>query len=386
MGPIQYPCHIFISADILYYSFPQLKTLVGVRGSYRGHALKWNSTEELHHYEIIFTIHIVILNIFIFCSSIVSLNSLYQKLYNNIVGKTNPGYSLFWAIVVLSVAWNVAPSWLVLSKYDNKVYCSLAVMIPLQLIIALLVKKKCKFPIPGVKATSHTMQCDGEVRSLTKPLFACYRCLLSHVIQVLSLWSVLVTFTFIMHYLTSVILSLYMDPLNSLVKIVFVKAVAVCFIIITGLLFAIDVISCKCTSRALMQNIGSLLSIVAILSLFPLVFFLVFMIGGIIFNDSSESGSWKAILTLIPSAALLYASWFSHGLLFPKGLTDPGDATKEIVHDLEGNTAPPLNPVHTQVAMNEATPLLPHRQGDNNMRSRPTASLELSSDKKPMDA
>lgn len=372
--------------------YSQLKAFADAQGapsissSYRGHAIKWsNSNQELHHYEIIFTIHIVILNIFIFCCSIVSSNSLYQKLYKNIAGKTNPGYSFFWSIVILSVAWNVAPSWLVLSKYDNKVYCSLAVMIPLQLIIALLVKKKCNFPIPGVKSTSHSVQCVGSDHSLTKALFSCYRCWLSHVVQVLSLWSVLITFTFIMHYMTSIILSLYMDPLNSLVKIVFVKAVVVCFIIAVALLFAIDVFSCKCTNTALKRNIGSFLSVLTIVSLLPLVFFLVFMIGGIIFNDLPESSSWKAIFTLIPSGALLYASWFSHGMLFPKGLTDPGDATKEIAHDLEGDTAPPPNPVHTQVAMNEATPLLPHPQGDDGVRSRVTVSLESSSDIKPVD-
>ena len=354
-----------------------------VSNSFRGHALKWNRKgQELKHYEVIFVIHIIILNIFIFCCSVVTSNSLYQKLYNNIKGKTNPGYSFFWAIVILSVAWNVAPSWLVFSKYDNKVYCSLAVMIPLQLIVAMLIKKKCAFPVPGIKSTCHSAKCVDEAYSFSRAIFACYRCLISHVVQVLALWSLLITFTFIMHYLTSVIISLYLDPLNSLVKLLFVKAVAVSCIIAVALLFAVDVVKFKLSTDALKQNIGTLFSLVTILSILPLLFFLIFMIGGSIFNNLPDSNSWKAIFTLFPSAALLYASWFSHGILFPKGLTDPHNATEEIAHDLEGGNSPPPNPAHTQVPMNEATPLLPRPQDDTEVHSK-AASMESS---KTLDA
>lgn len=365
----------------------QLKAFADAQGKpkpssdYRGHALDWsNSKKALEHYDIVFTIHIVLLNIFIFCSSLVSSNSLYQKLYSNVAGKKNPGYSFFWAIVILSILWNIAPSWLVLSRYDNKVYCSLAVMIPLQLLVALLVKKKCTFPIPGLKPST---QCVDDTHSLNTSVCASYRFWLSHIIQVISLWSLFITYTFIMHYLTSVVLALYIDPLNSLVKIVFVKAVIVSFIIAIALLFAVDVVSCQCSANALTKTFGSLLSVLTILCLLPLVVFLVFMIGGIIFNDLPSSNSWKAIFSLIPSGALLYASWFSHGMLFPKGLTDPKNAANEIVHDLEGSTAQPANPAHTQVTMDEATPLLPRSQGEENARSRMTASGTSNGEKKP---
>lgn len=359
-----------------------------VSSSYRGNALKWNcSKEELDHYDIVLTLHILFLNIFILSCSLASSNYLYQKLYKNIEGKTNPGYSLFWAIVILSVVWNVGPSWLVLSHIGNKLYISLAIVVPLQFIVALLVSKKFNFPIPGFR-TLHSAHCtDVDVHSLSKTIFLNYRCALSHIIQVLSIWSLLITFTFVMHYTTSVILSLYMDPLNSLVKLVFVKAVILSFVINIALIFAVDVISLKCSLAALKQNMGTCVSVLVIVSLLPLLSFLMFVIGGIIFNESPGSNSWKAIFTLIPSATLLYASWFSHGLLFPKGLTDPGDATKEIAHDLEGSTAKPSNnnPTHTQVTMDEATPLLPHPQDgrqSGSVRSRVTTSLE-SSDEKP---
>lgn len=314
-----------------------------------------------------------------------SSNNLYQKLYKNIKGRANPGYSFFWAIVLLSVVWNIGPSWLIVSKPDNyKLYVSLAVLIPLQFVVAVFVKKRIIFPIPGLNNDAgHTMACADNIHSLSnlKAILSCFQCMLSHIIQVLSIWALLITFTFIMHYATSIILSLYLDPLNALVKIVFVKAVLVCFIINVGLLFAVDRVSCECTIKALKQNVGSCLSVLTLLSLFPILFFLVFMIGGIVFNDLPQSGSWKAVFTIIPSATLLYASWFSHGILFPKGITDKGDPAKEIVHDLEGNTSSPTtagtNSVHTQI---EATPLLshPHNGGQSDsVHSRTAAKTEI---------
>lgn len=363
--------------------------------SYKGYALNWSSSEkQLNKYEIVFIVYITFLNIFIFCSSLASSNALYQKLYKNIKGKNNPGYSFFWALVILSVAWNVAPSWLVLSKYDNKVYASLAIVIPLQFVVAVLVRKRSDFPIPGLwYITKHAKQCTDDVHSIHRVVFRCTGCVLSHIVQVLSIWSLLVTFTFFMHYLTSVVVSLYLDPLNSLVKILFVKVVAVSFTISIALLFAMDVYTFKCSRSAMRNNVLSFLSIVTVLSLLPILSFFMFMIGGIIFNEDPQSGTWKSIFTLLPSALLLYGSWFSHGLLFPKGVTEKGNPVKEIEHDLEGDTprsaSPPAdvastrNSAHTQISMNEApastrnkqipmneaTPLLAHPHDDDTSAS-----------------
>lgn len=350
-------------------AFADAQGIPEVNNDYRGHSLNWNDSQDFQ-YNIIFTVYIVILNIFIFFFSLGSSNYFYKKLYKNIQGKKNPGYSLFWAIVVLSVIWNVGPSWLVLMKYDYRIYCSLAVMVPLQLMITILIKKKSTFPIPGLASENHSVLCVDEIRSISREILSCVLCVRNHIIQVLSIWSLLITFTFLMHYMTSIVLSLYINPLDSLVKILFIKAVVVCFIIDLALLFAVDVFKCACTQDALKKNFASIVAIVTVVSFLSILIFVFFMIGGVVFNELSQNNnnnSWKAIFSMVPSALLLYASWFSHGLLFPKGLTDPGHPINEITHDLEGDTthstAPATgssNGTHTQISMGEATPLLTH--------------------------
>ena len=372
------PCHVL-----------QLKAISDANGtskassSYRGYALNWNDwKKKLDRYGIVFIIHIIILNIFIFTSALSSSNLLYQKLYTNIKGKTNPGYSFYWAIVFLSIVWNVAPSWLVLSKHDNKVYISLGVLIPLQFFVALIVKKKKDFPIPGTWfKNKHTAHCVDDIHSMSHVLIKCYRCALSHVVQVLSIWSILVTFTFGMHYLTPIIVSLYLDPLNSIVKIVFVKAVIVCLIISLALLFAVDTVSKANTS---LQNASAIVSVLTILSVLPILCFVVFMIGGVIFNDSPENNTWKSIFTILPSALLLYGSWYGHGVLFPKGVTDTGNPVRVIENGLEGDHTQP--PTSVNAAAHEATPLLPHPSGgDSPALTTSIHSGSFHADDKPAD-
>jgi hypothetical protein len=290
-------------------------------------------------------VHIVLLNIFIITSALASSDILYQRLYLNIKGKANPGYAFFWAIVFLSVVWNVGPSWLVLASKDYKVYISLAVVIPVQLIVAMLVRKSYKFPIPGSWYATHSDRCTDNIHSINRKIFQCSRCACSHVIQILSLWSLLITFTFCVHYLTAVLVSLYIDPLTSIVKLAFLKAMLICFIIITALIFVVDTFKLERSADCLWRFGSSLLSLLTIFSALPILIIFLIMLGGIVFNDApSQSNSWQPILTLIPTGVLLIASWFSHGFLFPKGRKDPkGSPLKEIVDDVEGKPAKPTN-------------------------------------------
>lgn len=324
---------------------------------------------------VVFAVQIILLNIFIVTSALASSNSMYKRLYKNIKDKANPGYAFFWAIVFLSIVWNVGPSWLVLTRCDYRVYYSLAVVIPLQLLVAVLVKKKPKFPIPGSWCVKHSDQCIDDIHSLSAGIFRCLRCAFSHAVQVLAIWSLLITFTFFVHYLTSVIVSLYLDPLNSLVKVVFLKAIVVCFIITTALIFVVDTMKFNCTRNALQKVSVSLVSLLSIFSALPILLVFLIMIGGIVFDEpSSQSNSWRPIFTLIPSLLVLFASWFSHGILFPKGVKDKTDPLTEIEDDLEGNNAESAPPVsgdvartgaHTQISMDEATPLLPHPRSED---------------------
>ena len=298
-----------------------------------------------------------------------SSNFLYKGLYDNIKDKAMPGYAFFWAIVFLSIVWNVGPSWLVLSTHGYNLYFSLAVVMPLLLLVAMLIKKNPKFPIPGRWWNgNHSDRCTGDSHSFRAAIFLCARCLFSHIIQVISIWSLLITFMFFIHYLTSVIVSMYLDPLNSLVKVAFVKAIVVCFIITTALIFVVDSAKFEMNKNALQKVFLTFFSLLTIFCALPILIVFLVMIGGIVFDESLQSNSWKPIFTLIPSGLLLLASWFSHGILFPKGRKD-ADPLKEIEDDLEGKPAKSASPAsedasnntaHTQMLMNEATPLVAH--------------------------
>ena len=271
--------------------------------------------------------------------------------------------------------WNVAPSWLVLSKYDYKVYCSLAILIPVQLITALLVKKKSDFPIPIMKPSQ-----DDDIHSLNKAAFASLKTLLNHLVQVVSIWSLLITFTFVMHYVTSIVLSLYTDPLGSLVKIIFVKAVVVSFIINIALVFAVDVISFKsCSIDNCRKNFVSIVWILTAASLFLILIFIFFLLVGVVFNYSSQTNDLRTVFTIIPSATLLFASFLGRGVLFPKGVKDKDDPEEEVVHAVEGDTPPPPSNGDTHVSMTERTPLLTHSSVDGEgVHSRATVSVNSS--------
>ncbi len=241
-------------------------------------------------------------------------------------------------------------------------------MIPLQLLVAIVVKKKSTFPIPFFTITA-SIKDKTNTHCFNKDIFSSFRYFMNHLVQVICIWSLLITFTFIMHYFTSVTMSFYLDPISSLVKIVFIKTVIVSFIINVALLLTIDKVDLRCSGRkAIQTNLRTVLSILTILSITPLLVLLTFMLGGVIFSGS-HSSNWNTLLTLIPSAVLLYSSWYTQGVLFPTGLKDKGNPAEEIIDDLEGKTTHPTSTNSPskgarQDVLNDATPLLIQKSGD----------------------
>ena len=59
---------------------------------------------------------IVVLDVFILALAIGSTAYTYHEVYTYIKEKKKPGYPIFWGLVVVSVCWNIVPSWLVLSQ------------------------------------------------------------------------------------------------------------------------------------------------------------------------------------------------------------------------------------------------------------------------------
>ena len=73
----------------------------------------------------------------------------------------------------------------------------------------------------------------------------------------------------------------------------------------------------------------------AVVMFLPILAFLAFVIGGILFSPQNQPSALQSIITLIPTAFLLIVAWISKGTLFPEGLSDPADPAKEIASDLE---------------------------------------------------
>lgn len=257
----------------------------------------------------------------------------YDTLYQNVKRKKNPGYPLFWGLVVFTLCWNVAPSWLVVVRYSNCLIYSLAIMIPLQFFVALSVKKKSNFPIPGMSPVGCVMDISGYHSIFELAVITSCRCLITHLVQVIALWSILVTFTFLAYYLTAITVTFYLSPATTLIKVVFAKGIAVCIILIFSLVFSLSKFMFKCTRKAAKNNCVVILSLLTVITFMPILIYIAFVIGGIIFVESNDN-TIRSILTLLPSAFLLFIAWISRGRLFPEGLHD-ADPAAEIASDLE---------------------------------------------------
>lgn len=302
-----------------------------------GYAIQWND-EDINekvfvNSRILLTVEVVILNIFIYFLSIAMTTYSYDTLYQNVKWKKNPGYPLFWGVVVFTVCWNVAPSWLVLARYGFQTHYSLAIMIPLQFLVALFVKKKSHFPVPlmsprgCVKHKNYRFIWDRAV-------LRCVHCLISHSVQVLAIWSILVFLTFLIYYLSAMIIAFYLFPTQTLIKAIFLKGILVCAILNFALIFSVSQFKFKLTVDACKKNLASSISLIAVIMFLPILAFLAFVIGGILFSPQNQPTALQSIITLIPTGFLLIVAWTSKGRLFPEGLHD-ADPAKEIASDLE---------------------------------------------------
>ena len=214
-------------------------------------------------------------------------------------------------------------------------YYSLAVMVPLEGLVAFFIKKKSNFPIPLLSSRG----CAKHVgyffifdRTIIK---GCIYCIISHVAQTLAIWILLVFVTFLAYYMAAIIIAFYLHPTQVLVKVVFLKAVAVSTVINVALLFSNSKFKCDCNLRTLEHDLGYVVRVIAIAAFLPILAFLAFVIGGILFNGTEKVSELQRILTLLPSLLLVFAAWFTKGSLFPVG-TDEADLGSEVIHELEG--------------------------------------------------
>ena len=303
-----------------------------------GFAIKWNdediSEKVFRNSRIILTIEVAILNLFIYFLSIGMTNYSYDTLYENVKGKKNPGYPLFWGLVAFTVCWNVAPSWLVLSRYTFQTRYSLAFMVPLQFLVAFFVKKKSHFPVPLMSPRRCALH-NSYRFSFDRVVLCCPRSLISHTMQIVAIWSILVFFTFLIYYLSAIIIAFYLSPSVTLIKAIFLKGILVCAVLNFALMFSVSQFQFKLTPDACKKNLASAVSLLAVIMFLPILAFLAFVIGGILFSPENQPTGVQSIITLIPTGFLLVVAWISKGRLFPEGLHDPTDPAKEIASDLE---------------------------------------------------
>lgn len=305
--------------------------------SNNGFAVQWNAEDKVKAFDtpnLILTVEFIFVNIFVFFLSISMTTYTYDNLFRNVKHKKNPGYPIFWGLVVFTLCWNVGPSWLVLERYSDRVTYSLVVMIPLQFFVALFLKKKSNFPIPGMSVNGCLVHRSGYHFFWDRIVLTCCRCFITHIVQVIAIWSILVTFTFLVYYLTAITVTFYLYPAATLVKAVFAKGIAVCTILIFSLVFSLSKFKFKCTFDTVKHNCVVIFSLLTVITFIPILVYIAFVIGGIIFAENSDNNTLRSILTLLPSVFLLFVAWASRGHLFPKGLHTT-DAAEEIVSDLE---------------------------------------------------
>ena len=327
-----------------YLSLLQLKQYAANQGkpnvgdtSNHGYAIQWSMDDQVKIFDtpnVILTVVFIFVNIFICLLSISMTTYSYDILFKNVKHKKNPGYPIFWGLVVFTVCWNSGPSWLVLLRYSDRVKFSLAVMIPLLFLVALCVKKKSNFPVPGMSPNGCMVHRSGYHFLWEFIVLTCCRCLIVHIVQTLALWSILVVLTFLIYYLSAIIVTFYLYPTVTLIKVVFLKGVAVCIILLFSLVFSLSKFEFKCTLKAAKNNFAAILSLLTVITFMPVLAYLALVVGGIIFAESNDGNTLGSILTLLPSLFLLFIAWVSRGRLFPEGITDV-DPVKEIASDLE---------------------------------------------------
>lgn len=339
-----------LDVNPLFDTYMQLKSYAKAQGIPRalgnsdtkGYAMQWDtSLEGFHGSRILLITMIAVLDVFILFFAIGTTAYTYEGVYIKAKKKKKPAYPIFWGLVVVSICWNIAPSWLVLSSYTSQVYISLAIMIPLELIVAIGTKKKSDFPIPGLDAGGCSKHAEMHF-TWELAVLRCCRCIVGHLAQVIAIWSILITFTFLLYYLSAIIVAFYLYPVLTLVKLLFLKAVAVVLVLNVSLLFALDRFRCGASFTVWKNNFIIAVMLVTIVMFLFIVGFLTFVIGGILFSQSTEISGIEGIFTVLPSLFLVAAAWYSHGRLFPDGLTETNPAA-EIVTDLEKGVTKPAH-------------------------------------------
>ena len=274
----------------------------------------------------------VVLNVFVFLISVAMTTFTYDAIYRSIKEKRNPNYPLFWSFVVLSFVWNVGPSWLVLSGRSAKMlYTPLALMVLLECIVAILIKKKSDFPVPILSTRGCPRHKDCFSSS---DILRCIYCLISYSAQTFAIWNILVFLTFVAYYVAAIIVAFYLYPTEVLVRVVFLKAMAVCAVLNVALLFSNSKFKCGCTWKSFQHDLGYMVRVVAIAMFLPILGFFAFVVGGIIFTGSQQTSGLQTVLTLLPSVFLVFAAWFTKGTLFPAG-SNEADLGSQIVNELE---------------------------------------------------
>lgn len=338
--------------------------------TYRGYATNWSRADEngqvFHSSYVILTTIVALLDFFVFCFSLGICSNVYDSVYEHIKCKKNPYYPLFWSVVLLCIIWDAGPGWLVLSAGTSHVRAIIGVMVPLQLVLAVFMKKYVDFPVPGLNWKKLSLKYQGyrhqpetgpgdiqnsgrgegnkkQVKyffwEVTK-LRLRVRVATSFIVQTLAVWGLLIFFTYIVIYTITISISLYLFPIQTLLKIIFIKAVAFCAVFDVGLLFSTNSWKYRCNRKALVINIGLLIQLLTVISFLPLLVFLSFVIGGIIFTDSTQQlNGIQGILALLPSAFLILIGWYSRGTLFPEELVTSGSIEKDEEKIIMSNTS-----------------------------------------------
>ena len=342
----------------------QFRPLVGSTDT-QGFAVRWSDADQrsrvFEKSRAILTSIVAVLDLFAFLLAIGMTAYSYDKVYESVKGKRNPGYPLFWSTAVLCACWDVAPSWLVLAHYDNQVKVSLIVLTPLLLLVALLFKKKADFPIPCFRACARHR--GGDRYSIDKKVWQCFRCLTSHVVQTMAMWAILLFCVFLIYYIPSVIIAFYLYPTGTLIKIVFLKAVAICAVLTVALVFSLGRFRLVLSWRDLKHDVKTSVYVLNVVLFLPILAFLAFVVCGILFvqkQDATVSGL-QAVITIIPSVFLAIVAWLSRGRLFPAGLHDAGDPAAEIISDVEGGEPP----VSRAKSINPSSPAVNHSVADS---------------------
>ena len=302
--------------------------------TYRAYAIQWSDTHDLAFRAglTVLIILVAILNTFIFFLSLGTSETVYDAVFKSIRHKHNPYYPIFWSVVVLSVVWNIWPGWAVLTVSIGALHYFIPTIVFLQFFTALVMRKYIEFPIPGLRSKSpHRLFKSKKPEPLPPKLFFWQICqnsqvarsVISFIVQTVVVWSLLVLFTLIVHYAVTIAVALYLDPIQTLVKVLFVKAVAMCAMFAIALLFASNSLEWKWSQKSCYVNFIVVTQFLSALTFLPVLAYLTYMIGGVIFvANSSQLSGIQGVLAILPSAFLIIIGWVSHGQLFPSVKND----------------------------------------------------------------